>query len=109
METTAPFYFLDEFIEKLLVSEGITLTEDQKKFYIPTFSGMAEKRMGGELMVKLNETQLEEFEKLFSDPNTTTEVWNAFWHRSVPNFSEVVEESLKSFAGRVKELLAKTA
>lgn len=109
MDTSTPFYFVDQFLEKLLADEGLNLTEEQKGFYIPQLSAMAEKQVGATLMERLNDTQLAEFQSLFEKDTTTGEEWNHFWKTSIPDFESAVQSSLQTFADKVKTLLAKTA
>lgn len=109
MENSSPFSFIDEFVEKIILDQGITLTAEQRNFYIPQLSAMAQERMGADLMDKLSPDHLGAFETLFSNPDATGEQWAAFWNQSIPNFSAEVEKSMASFADTVKELLARTA
>lgn len=100
-----PLYFTDEYIRKLLAEDSITFSEAESRVYIPRFVALIEEKLGGVLMEKLTDAQLTEFEKLFSDTQTTGEQWEIFWNKSIPNFSRFVEEYLHSCTGELKELL----
>jgi len=106
--STSPFSFIDEYVRAVLDAEKITLTEEQELFYIPRLAAFAEQRLGADMMSKLSDEAVEQFEVLFSSGATTAEEWLAFWQQSIPNFQEEVQKSLSGFSSRVKELLAET-
>ena len=109
MNVRSPLNLTDAYIENVLQEQDITLTEDQKQFYLPQLSTMAEKHVGAALMEKLTLDQLKEFEQLFSNDETTAEEWNAFWNKSIPQFESVVENHMRTFAEKVRSILAQTA
>ena len=109
MDFSSSLNFTDAYVENLLESQGITLTDQQKQFYLPQLATMAEKHVGAALMARLNESQVAEFQNLFEKDTTTGEEWNHFWKTSIPDFESAVETSLQSFGTKVRDILAKTA
>ncbi len=106
MNIHSPLYFINEFIEELLVSEKVVLTEEQKKLYIPKLSAIVEEEIGGELMKKLDDVQLAKFGKLFSNSSTTASEWQTFWQESIPNFSGVVDGCMQTCGEKLRVLLS---
>ncbi|HRH23324.1 MAG TPA: DUF5663 domain-containing protein [Candidatus Magasanikbacteria bacterium] len=104
---SAPLYFIDEYIEKVLAREKTNLSEEEKKMYTERLSLLLEEKLGAELMERLNDAQLDTFEKLFSNAETTGEEWSMFWNENIPNFSDFVRDRLESFSARLHELLKK--
>lgn len=104
---SAPLYFIDEYIGKILAREKLALSEEEKALYAKRLSILLEEKLGIELMEKLSDAQLGVFEKLFSNTQTSGEEWKTFWNDSIPNFSDFVNERLESFSGRLHEVLKK--
>lgn len=98
---------MEERVLKLLSEEDITLTEEEKKKYIPQFVQIAEEQLGGELVKRLEEPYMDEFEKLFSNLATTEQEWSEFWNRAIPNFLECVNESIEKSGTKIREALKK--
>jgi hypothetical protein len=109
MDFSSSLNFTDVYIESVLQEQGVTLTDEQKDFYLPQLSTMAEKHVGAALMGKLTADQLAQFEELFASDTTTGEEWNSFWKKSIPEFGAVVEVEMKKFAEKVRAILAETA
>lgn len=109
MNVESSLNLTDAYIQDILEKEGIILSEDQKQFYLPQLSTMAEKHVGAALMEKLTPDQLKEFEQLFSNDETTAEAWNAFWNKSIPQFESVVENHMRTFAEKIRNILGQTA
>lgn len=103
----SPLYIIDEYIGKLLAREKLGISSEEKQMYAERLGLLLEEKLGAELMGKLNDKQLDVFEKLFSNTKTTGEEWKVFWNENIPNFSDFVNERLESFSGRLHELLKK--
>ena len=107
MQTQSQFYFLKDYVEALLIKNGLgDITEQQKNIYVPQILGHLEERIGLEMLPKLSKTKITEFSKLLEKENVDPEEWKNFWYKAVPKFEEEIQKILESFAKRVKEILA---
>ena len=104
--TKHQFDFLIEYVLALLEENKISLTEEQKKIYVPQIMAQAEMRLGLKLLPQLDGKQTDKFVKLSNNENTSPEEWKKFWHDCVPNFAEQVKEILVEFSEKTKQLLA---
>lgn len=94
---------LEELVVDILNTNGFDkLDESAKKEYLPQFMAQAEQRIGAKLLPLLNEVSATQFVEL-SKKETTPDQWWKFWQENVPNFTEVVKQSLVEFASEVKE------
>ncbi len=100
------FDFLKDFIEQLFDDSGFAgLSEDARKQYIPQFTAEAERRIGLVLMPMLDAAQSEELIGIIEDQNADQAEFVAFWHRAIPRFDAIVEETLRDFANEFKSLV----
>lgn len=76
------------------------LTEEDQKSMFPQFMAEAEKRLGIALAPFLKEDNVDEFSSMLQS-YTSAEEWFAFWNSKVPNFTEVVQNTLDSFAKEI--------
>jgi hypothetical protein len=106
-QNTHQFDFLIEYVLALLEENKISLTDEQKKIYVPQILAQVELRLGLELLPKLTAPQKEKFVKLANNVNTTPGEWKIFWHSAVPSFEEEVKGVLIAFAEKIKQILAK--
>lgn len=94
---------LEELLAEILNSNGFDkLDEETKREYMPQFMAQAEQRVGAALLPLLNQESASKFVELSQKESTPDEWWN-FWQENVPNFSEVVRQSLMDFAAEVKQ------
>lgn len=104
--TKHQFDFLIEYVLALLEENKITLTEEQKKIYVPQIMAQVEMRLGLKLIPQLDGKQTEKFVKLTNNGSASSEEWKKFWYDSVPNFADQVKETLVEFSEKTKQLLA---
>lgn len=105
-QANSQFDFLKDFIEQLFDDSGFAgISEDARKQFVPQFTAEAERRIGLALMPMLNEKQSEELIAIVEDRGADNEALSDFWHRAIPNFDAVVEETLRNFANEFKSLV----
>ncbi len=109
MASQNQFGFLIEYVLALLDENKISLTDEQKKMYVPQLLAQVEMRLGMDLLPKLNEKQKEQLARLTNDPKTTNEQWKKFWHASIPTFENDVKVVLMKFAERVRQIMSASA
>lgn len=91
--------FLEECIDALFEETELSiLTSEQKAGYRPQFVSALETRLGNAFMTHLTKEQLDEFVILIDNPNTTSDEWNGFWNRAIPNFEEQVKKVVHDFS-----------
>jgi hypothetical protein len=106
-ETPTPqFDFLTDYLLALLEENNISLTDEQKKIFLPRMLAQIEQRLGIELLPKLGDEDLSAFNDMLARDDVSSEEWEAFWQKAVPTFQEDVKSVLKSFAEEVSELLS---
>ena len=99
--------FLQEYVLKVLKANGFNdLTEENQKKFLPQFVAEAEKRVGMNLLPKLNEENTKKFVELTKKQDASPEEWWEFWSNNVPDFLEIVKSTLADFAEEVKKILA---
>lgn len=100
--------FLEEGILKILEESGLgELTEENKAKFLPQFVAKAEYNIGLALLPKIKDEFAEEFVTLSSDEDTNADQWREFWTKAVPDYEQVVKESITEFAKQCQELLKK--
>ncbi len=101
------FDFLRQYIDEILDKVGfVSLNEDTRAEFVPQFVAEAERRIGLALLPKLTEDSATELAALVQKPNVTAEELQTFWKTNVPDFSEVLTETLKNFTEEVKTTVA---
>jgi len=105
-KNTHHFDFLIEYVLALLEENGIELTDDQKKIYVPQILAQVEMRLGLELLPKLSDDQKTTFAKLANTEGTSAESWRKFWYQALPSFEEDIKNVLIDFSEKVKQILA---
>lgn len=103
------FDFLKNFIEKLFDDSGFGgLDEVSRKQYITLFTTEAERRLGLALMPLLSQQHAKELVRLIETSEITPQQLAEFWKKAVPDFENVVKNTLQSYAEEFKSLLAKS-
>ena len=104
-----PQDFFTGYVEEMLGKTDIgELSPEQKNVYIPQLVALLEERVGLELVPKLDDAQMKQFAELV-DAETSADAWSKFWHEAVPNFQEEIKRILGDFAGKIQEILARSA
>lgn len=99
MATQPPFSFLEQFVLDALKANGFDKLSpaDQSSFF-PQFMAVAEERLGLVLLPKLtSEKAADELNELLQ-ADASPEEWFSFWETNVPDFKDVVKETLENFA-----------
>ncbi len=100
------FDFLESFIHKVLDDAGFeNMTEATRAQFVPMFVAEAERRLGMALLPLLSDAQAKELAEL-ANKNTSSENLANFWQHNVPNFEQVVGQTLNQFAQEFKKTLA---
>lgn len=97
--------FMEDYINELLEANNVNLTDDQKQVYVPQIMIQAEQRIGLELLPKLSEEHLDEFNMLMEKDGTSDEEWRIFWNKARPHIEDDVKEILTRFAEEVRGVL----
>ncbi len=91
--------FLEECIDALFEQTELSiLTPEEKSGYKPQFLSALETRIGNAFMTRLDKPQIDEFVILIDNPNTTSDEWNGFWNRAIPNFEQEVKKVVHDFS-----------
>ncbi len=100
------FDFLKQFIEHALDEAGFqNLTEETRGQYVPQFVAEAERRIGLALIPRLTEDSAKELEQLLEKDDLTPEEMRNFWTDTIPDFENVVGDTLRSFSQELKDTL----
>lgn len=103
---THQFDFLESFIHKVLDEAGFeNLSEETRSQFVPMFVAEAERRLGMTLLPLLSENQAKQLVEL-ADQNGSAEELAAFWQTSIPDFEQLVQQTLSAFAQEFKKTLA---
>lgn len=103
---TNQFDFLESFIHGVLDEAGFeSLSEETRSQFVPMFVAEAERRLGMALLPLLSESQAKQLVEL-ADENGSAEELAAFWQTSVPDFQQIVQQTLSVFAQEFKKTLA---
>lgn len=99
--------FLQDFVLKVLKENGFDkLSQADQAAYLPQFMAEAERRLGLKLTAYLNtEAAVGEFNALLTK-ETAPDAWFKFWNAKVPNFNQVVKDTLEEFGKEVKAAIA---
>ena len=92
------------FIKNLLLTTG--LVKEREEFdenYVNELAGEAEKRLAIVALDELGKEKLAEYGKLVAESNGDPEVTGKFFQENIPNFSEKMEEALKTFTNNFIE------
>ncbi len=101
------FDFLHQFIQHALDEAGFeNLTEQTRAEYVPQFAAEAERRIGLALLPLLSEQSAQELGTMLEQEDLTPEEMRNFWMRSIPNFEQVVQQTLADFSKELKDTLA---
>jgi len=101
------FTFLEQYILEVLSQNGLdNLPEELKKSYLPQLMTEAEYRLGLALMPKLSESQIDDFMALVEKEASGEEMMK-FWQGAVPEFQDLVKETLLKFSEEVSGILTK--
>lgn len=103
---TPSFDFLTEYVLAMLDENGITLSDEQKKAYVPELLAEAEQRLGAALLPKLSDQQLTALNTILQKGNTDAKTLESFWREALPSLEEDVQSVLRDFALEVNDLLA---
>ena len=101
------FDFLESFIHNIMDEAGFAeVSEATRSQFVPLFVAEAERRLGLALLPLLNEAQAKQLGEIMDNENSSVESIPQFWQSSVPNFEDVVEDTLDEFAEEFKKTLA---
>ena len=101
------FDFLESFIHNVLDEAGFQeMTEATRAQFVPMFVAEAERRPGLALLRLLNDEQIKALADLAKNDEIDQKMMADFWIESVPNFEEVVQNTLEAFAEEFKKTLA---
>ena len=93
------FDFLEAYIHDLFTESGCgEMSEETKNKFLPQFVAEAQRRLGLAVLPLLSEESAEEFVSLMEQEDMSHEELKNFWHRSVPQFDEVVQQTLQNFS-----------
>lgn len=102
---TQPQYFLEEFAEQMLAQLGLdNLSQVEREQFLPSIVHNLEMRLGDALLPLVSDSAAPAFRALVSS-DSTSEQWLDFWHKTVPNFDDVVKRVLVDFAEESKAIL----
>ena len=92
---------LEQYVLDALNKFGFSkLSEEDQKTFFTQFMAEAERRIGIAVMPLLNEQSAKEFSRLL-EKETTPDEWFQFWNEKVPNFMDVVKNTMDKFAEEV--------
>ena len=92
---------LEQMVLDALKQNGFDkLRDEDQKAYFPQFMAEAERRLGIALAPHLKEDVSDEFKALLNKDSSADE-WFAFWDKNVPNFVDLVKETMANFAKEV--------
>ena len=98
---------LTQFVSGILDNQNMTLSSDQKDFYIPQFVEQLEQRIGLELLPKLSEEKQSEFADLLDRDSVSPREVHDFWQDALPTFEQDVKDVMQKFAQTVEQILQK--
>ncbi len=100
------YSFLEDYILKVLEQSGLgELTEENRNKFLPQLVAKAEYNIGIALMPKLSEEDAGKFATMMEDQSITSEAWQDFWKKAIPDFDKIVQEVLIDFGKQCKTLL----
>ena len=102
------FDYLTVFINKILDDAGMeNMAEELRDEFVPKFVAEAYKRLGVVLFPLLNKEQIEAYGKLMERSDVEDSMVFDFWKSALPNFEQLVQETLNQFATELKNNLKK--
>ena len=103
----AQFDFLQSYIHQILDNNGFeAVSEETRNKYVPQFVAEAQRRLGLALLPHLSEKAATDFSGLVENENLTQDQLVSFWKENVPDFENIVQETLKGFAEEIKGIFA---
>mgnify|MGYP006307534713 CR=1 FL=1 len=104
---SAQFNFLEEYIKGVLMEIGIgELTEENRNKFMPQLISEAQYRLGLALTPHIPDEKMEEFTKMVDNEEEDPEKWKDFWEDAVPDYKDIVSETLDKFAKDCKTILS---
>lgn len=102
-----PQTFVEQAVLSVLSKYGFeNLSETDQQGFFPQFVVEAERRLGLAVLPLLNEEAAAGFEKLLKE-ETDADKWYAFWSKYLPNFNELMTETLEKFGAEVAAVMPK--
>jgi len=107
MSFVTPQTFVEQAVLSVLIQHGFeNLNENDQQAFFPQFVAEAERRLGLVVLPRLNEEGAAEFENLLRT-ETNPEKWNAFWTKYLPDFNNLMTETLEKFGEEIAAVMPK--
>lgn len=107
-QMSVKFDFLESYVQHLLDENGfLDLPQQARNQFLPQIRSEIDRRLGIAVLPLLTEQAALELKELLEKEDFTQEDLEKFWTKNVPNFKEVVEATLRSFADEFSNVLSK--
>lgn len=102
------FNFLENYVLEVLKKHGFNrLDEESQKELFPQFMAEAENRLGAKLLPHLGKEASQAFDELLKKEEVSADDLWKFWNTQVPNFVDLVKQTLEEFANEIGRAFAK--
>ena len=102
-----PQTVIEQAVLGILSQHGFeNLSESDQQAFFPQFVAEAERRLGLAVLPLLDEEAAKEFEKKLHEEESADQ-WYAFWSKYVPNFNELIDDTLEKFGSEVAAVMPK--
>lgn len=101
------FDFLETYIQRILDENGFeALSEQARAQYVPQFVAEAQRRIGVAVLPMLTEESANALAAIVKDEHVNAEQLRSFWEQHVPDFENIVKQTMDAFAVEMRQTLA---